>query len=805
MKLPLRWLAEYVDLPGSVDELAERLTLAGLEIEGIERTGPDLSQVTVGHVLERAPHPDADRLSVCRVDLGEGEPLAIVCGAPNVRAGLRVAVARPGTTLPDGTRLKKAKIRGVASEGMICSSRELGLGDEHGGILELPADARVGARLPEVIASGDSVLDLEITPNRGDWASILGMAREVRAHFGGPLRLPPCQPDEAGRGAAEDLRVAIDDPEGCHLYCARVVRGVRIGPSPPWLVERLGSAGLRSINNAVDATNLVMLEFGQPLHAFDLAGLRGAEIRVRRARAGEKLALLDGQMRELVPEDLVIADAERAIALAGVMGGTETEVRAETRDIALESAHFDARRVRRSARRLGLRTDASYRFERGIDHAGIARAADRCARLLAELCGGSVSRGRVEQRGSRFPHCAEIRLDPAHPARLLGVPLERDVIQDCLARLEIASAREADGRLRCAVPTWRNDLSIPQDLVEEVARVYGYDRIPARLPQGALAPVALPRARELAERARDSLRALGLLEARSLPMLAPADLDALRLGPDDPRRRSVRVLNPIIEADPELRTALLPGLLRAARRNRAHQVERVRLFELGRSFQRAGGAGDAPLEPEGLAAVFVGAERAGIWEARGVPIFFEAKGAAERLLQDLGVSARFHAGAEVPYLHPSACGELRCGKRVVARLGELHPGVAAHYELGPECAALEVDMEALAGLDPALPRYAEVSPYPAARRDLAVLVAREQPAGEVLEAIRGAAGPLLTGVVLFDRYEGRGVPDGKLSLAFRLEFQRSDRTLTEAELAGAIERVVRMLGERFGGELRQGA
>jgi phenylalanyl-tRNA synthetase beta chain len=805
VKLPLKWLAEYVDLPASVDVLAERLTLAGLEIEGVATTGPELSQIRVGRVLECARHPDADRLSVCRVDLGEGEPLVIVCGAPNVRAGLHVAVARPGTTLPDGTKLKKAKIRGVASEGMICSSRELGLGDDHAGILELGEGARPGAPLSEVLAAGDTVLDLEITPNRGDWASVLGMAREVRALFGGPLRLPACEPQESDRPAGQDVRVAIEATERCHAYTARVVRGVRIGPSPQWLVERLESAGLRSINNAVDATNLVMLELGQPLHAFDLASLRGAEIRVRSARSGERLAMLDGEVRALDPDDLVIADAERAIALAGVMGGSETEVRAQTRDLVIESAHFDAAGVRRSARRLALRTEASYRFERGIDAQGVGRAADRCARLIAELAGGEVSRGRVEARGGAFAHCGEIPLDADHPQRLLGVPLDRDAVITQLARLEIRATPQPDGRLRCAIPSWRNDLSIPQDLVEEVARVYGYDRIPVSMPQGTLQPVALPRPRALAERARDALCALGLFEARSIPLISPADLDGLRLPAGDPRRASVRVRNPIVEADSELRTSLLPGLLRAAQRNLAHQVESVRLFELGRCFL-AKGAGELPLEPEGLAAVLVGPPRASLWAGPAVPPFFEAKGIAERLVRELGQSPRFRAGSEAPYLHPAISGELRAGKRVLARLGELHPETAAHWGLaGVACAVVEVDLEALAALEPVRPRHAAVSAYPAARRDLAVLVAGDQAAGEILEAIRSSAGPLLTGVALFDRYEGRGVPAGKLSLAFRLEFQRSDRTLTDAEVAGAVERVVRMLAERFAGELRQGA
>ena len=801
MKVPLGWLATFVDLPAEA-ELEERLTLAGLEIEEVLRTGPDLSAIRVGYVVERRQHPNADRLSVCTVDLGEASPATIVCGAPNVASGQKVAVAVPGITLPDGTKLKKSKIRGEVSEGMICSSRELGLGDDHAGILVLDANARVGAPLPTVLKAGETILDVEITPNRGDWVSMLGMAREVRALFGGPLRLPPCEPPEGSRAAVDDVRIAIDDAAGCHRYVGRVVRGVRVGPSPAWLAARLEAAGMRSINVVVDVTNLVLLEYGQPLHAFDLATLRGGEVRVRRASEGEKIATLDGETRVLAPDDLVIADAERAIAIAGVMGGAETEVRASTRDVLIESAHFSPVRVRRTARRLGLRTEASYRFERGVDSEGIARAADRCARLLAELAEGTVSRGRVDARGSDAPRVAEITLDPAHPDRLLGTRLSCEEIVALLSRVGVQARLDAAGNLRCAVPSWRNDLAIAQDLIEEIARIHGYDAIEPTLPVAPLAPVVRPPALVLAERARDQLKAAGLVEIRHFPGIFPAELDALRLPVNDDLRRSLRLANPIQGEGPLLCTTLLPGLLRLARHNLARQVDAVRVFEVGRVFL-ARGPGELPDEPLRAAALVTRGERASLWEAASQSsVFFEAKGIAETLLDALGRPAAFHAGSNAPWLHPGASGELRRGDAVLGRLGELHPEVAAAFEIAVPCALLELDLAAVIATPEETPRYREVSAYPAVRRDLAVLLDARQSAGEVLEAIRKTAGNVLVFAAIFDRYDGKGIPAGKVSVAFRLVYQRPDRTLLDTEVAKTTERVIEMLGKRFGGELR---
>ncbi len=802
MRVPLGWLREFVPLPAS-ETLVERLTAGGLEVDAVERTGPDLAGLRVGHVLERAPHPNADRLSLCRVDLGEGEPLEVVCGAPNVAAGQKVALAPPGSRLPDGTKLKRAKIRGVVSNGMICSARELGLGDDAGGILVLDADAPVGAPLGDVVTTGDTVLEIALTPNRGDCASLLGVAREVRAHFGGDVTPPPSEPPEQGAPAAREVSVSIEDPDGCHHYVARVVRGVRVGESPDWLRTRLESMGLRPVNNVVDVTNLVLFELGQPLHAFDLAALRGPKLAVRRARRGEPLATLDGAHRVLEPEDLVIADAERAVAVAGVMGGAETEVGAQTHDVLIESAHFDPMRVRRTARRLGLTTEASYRFERGVDREGVRRAADRCARLLAELAQGSVAPGAVEVRGGAPAVTTQVELDPERVNRLLGTALEPGEADALLARVGVTSAAVAGNVRRCGIPSWRNDLQRAEDLIEEVARIHGYHRIPTTMPWGRLEPVAASAEHRLGEQARDALRALGLVECMTFPFAAEADLDRLGLAADDARRHTVAVRNPLVEEEGRLRPTLVAALLHLVRRNRSRQVDRVRIFELAHVF-RARPEGGLPDEPLHVAAAITSGAEARLWEARqAVPLLFQAKGVAERLLQDLGYEAELVPASPEPFLHPHAALEARVAGRAVGIAGELHPETADRFEIDVPTALVVVDLTALARRPRREPRYAEVSRQPRTHRDLAVLLPRAQAAGEVLAAVRQAAGPQCVSAEIFDRYEGQGVPEGRVSLAFRLVFERPDRALTDAEVTRFTDRVVHLLAERFDGELRE--
>lgn len=802
MRVPFGWLSEWIPLEMSPEVLAEQLTMRGLEVDAIERRGPDLAELRVGRVLERAPHPDADRLTVCLVDVGDATPARVVCGAPNVAAGQKIAFAAPGARLPDGTRIRRSKIRGVASQGMICSEAELGIGADASGILVLPQGARVGAPLSEEIAPGEVVLEVALTPNRGDCASLLGIAREVRAHFGGELRLPETAPVEGSRPAADFVRVAIDDPAGCHRYVARVVHSVRVGPSPEWLVHRLDALGLRPINNVVDVTNLVLFEFGHPIHAFDLATLRGAGIRVRCAREGEKLVTLDGDDRELDPADLVIADEERAVAVAGVIGGAETEVRAGTTSVLIESAHFLPMRVRRSARRHGLATEASYRFERGVDRRGPRRAADRAARLIRELAGGEVCAGVVEALGSPPEMTEEIRLEPQRANRLLGTRIGADEIRALLGRLDIECRPGEDGADLCRIPSYRNDLHQPEDLVEEVGRSYGYERIDTTLPRAPVEPVTAPPHRTMTERARDALRAAGLIECMILPFLRSDDLDRLGLGGEDPRQRLVEIANPVLEDEARMESTLVPGLLRAAQRNLSRQTGEVRLFNLSRLFF-ARPEGELPEERLAIAAVLTRGQRARWWAGEeNVPLFFEAKGVAERVLHELGRVADAATGCAEPYHHPGASSPLRVAGRTVGSVGELHPDVAARFEIDAPCAVLELDLSTLSELEPPARRYAAVSRQPQVTRDIAVLLDEETPAGEVLAAIRATAGADLVAVDIFDLYAGRGVPAGRKSLAFRLVFRRHDRTLVDAEVTRLVDRVVNMLTRRFGGELR---
>ncbi len=801
MRLALDWLSEWIDLPEE-SRLTERLEMGGFEDVLVERSGPDLSAIRVGHVLERRAHPGADRLSLCRVDVGEGEPVEVVCGAPNVAGGQKIAIALPGTRLPDGTKLSRAKIRGVVSNGMICSSRELGLGDEHAGILVLPPDAPVGAPLPAVLGAAGGVLELGITPNRGDAASLLGVAREVHALFGGEIRLPATEVRERGERADASVRIRIEAPDACHRYVGRVVRGVRVGESPEWVRRRLEASGLRAINNVVDVTNLVLLEFGQPLHAFDLARIGGGEIRVRLAASGEKLEMLDGAVRELDPRDLVIADARAPVALAGVMGGAGSEVGPTTRDVLLESALFDPTCVRLAARRHGLRTEASYRFERGVDREGVRRAADRAARLLAELAGGEVAPGAIEVEGRPPRATAEVRLEVARANRLLGTGLSMDEVRQCLERAGIRCREEAAGVLVGGIPSHRNDLHLGEDLIEEVARLHGYDRIPATDPVAELVPARVPPAWELGERVRDALAAAGLCEAVSFPFLAPGDLAKLNLAPGDPRSQPLRLQNPIREEEPCLRPTLVPSLLQLVRQNLARQADRVRLFEVSRVFL-PGPPGELPAEPLHVAGVLSLPTAPRLWEGgERAPLFFELKGVAESLFRALAYDVETTPGEPPPYLHPGAAAQLRAGGRVIGAVGELHPDVAAAFEIEVGCGLFEVDLGALLEAPRQRPQFREISRFPLVRRDLAVIVAREQSAAALLAAIRESGGASLVSAEIFDRYEGRGVPEGRTSLAFRLVFQRSDRTLTDEEVSAATDRVVRVIEKRFDGKLR---
>ncbi|MDP8958100.1 MAG: phenylalanine--tRNA ligase subunit beta [Actinomycetota bacterium] len=789
MRVSLRWLGEYVDLPEDVivkpDAVAQVLNGLGHEVEAVEYLEAPFRGVVVARVVGRRPHPAADRLQLVEVDAGDRQ-VEVVCGAWNFDTGALVPLALPGATLAGALEVGERRIRGVQSVGMICSEAELGLGEDEGGIMVLPPGPSIGADMTAMLPYPDVVLDVSITSNRPDCMSMVGLARELAAYYRTGLRRPEVQVKEAPPPL--EVEVGIDDLEACPRYVARPIRGVRVGPSPAWLRLRLQAAGLRSINNVVDATNYVLLELGQPLHAFDLDRLAGHTIVVRRARAGETLRTLDGLERRLDPADLVIADAERPVGLAGVMGGEDAEVGGETSDVLIESAYFDPPTVLGTAKRHGLRTEASSRFERGVDPNNALLAADRVAGLLAQVSGGRPAEG-VRDVYPRPVRAHRVAFPLGEVPRLLGIEVPPAVVMELLERLEM----KVTGRhpLTVIVPTFRPDLSRPADLVEEVARLYGYDQIPETLPKGTGG--GLPDRQQRLRLLRQVLVGAGYYEAQTLSFLSPADLDGLGLEEGDPRRSAIEVTNPLREEEGVLRTTLLPGLLQAAAYNQARRVGQVSLFEIGKVFLRDPlNEGNLPEQPDLLA--FVSNRGADVHDATGLwELVARSLGAATTGLQP-------QAGA--PF-HPGRSAQVLVDGRPTGRVGELHPSVVRAFGLAGRVVAGEIELDPLLE-EPGWWQLAEPSPFPPVVFDLAFELPEGAPAGELLQAVREAAGQLLEEASIFDVFRGSPLPPDAKSLALRLRLRAPDHTLTDDEVAVVRQTIATRVAERLGGRLRGG-
>lgn len=797
MLISLNWLRDYVDIPVGPEQLAEDLTMLGLNVEGVEHRPNPFAALRIGRVLSADKHPNADKLSVCKVDIGEVVPRDIVCGAPNVRSGLEVVVIPAGSSLPDGTPIKKGKIRGAVSEGMICSAVEIGLGQDAAGIIELDLAAKPGTPLSEHHGEEDWVLDIEVTPNRPDQLGILGIAREVAARYDLPLRLPDVELAPGQTADQPPVPLAIEDPAGCPRYIARRLRGVTVQASPDWLCRRLEAVGLRPINNVVDVTNYVLFETGHPLHAFDASKLAGGAVRVRRARRGERLLTLDESELELDPSDLLIADAEAGIALAGVMGGEGSKVEDTSDELILESAVFDPRSIRATRRRHDLSTDSSYRFERGASFEMAAFASARATRLLVEL-GGAVAAQEPTEANAGAPAPIHIDLRLAKVNGLMGTALQRDRVAALLERFElVCEARGEDLRVR--VPEFRQDLRLEVDLIEEIARLYGYDELPSENRVRNTLHARLGDDERAADRVHGALTGAGCQEVLTSSFMDERHLDDMGLDASDARRRLVTVLNPLVSFNSQLRSSLLPGMLDVLKTNFHRGQEELRLYQLGRVYLEHE---DEPLpaEPTQLAVLLTGHMLPPHWSQPSEPLqLADLKGVAARLGAVIAADPRFDYEAADPYLVPGMSFRLLDGERVIGQGGLLRPQLLRELKQKREVYLLEL-FHPLG--QAAQAHYAPLPAYPPTRRDLALLVPDAVPWAEVEACIRGAKTKWLESCELFDVYRGKGVPPGNASCAVRLSFRSREGTLTDKQVDRQLRRVLDQLNKSLRVELR---
>ncbi len=792
MKVSLNWLREYVDFSGDAQALAELLTLAGVEVEGIETRGVAIDKVVVAQILSSEQHPNADRLSVCQVDEGSGTPRQIVCGAKNYKVGDKVPLAQPGAVLPGDFKIKVGKLRGVESQGMLCSAKELSLAEDADGLLILPAESRVGAPLSELYPS-ETVLDLEITPNRPDLLSHLGIAREVAALTGSSLK--PRQESTSGSTFSGTIEVQADE---CPFYTARRLHHVKVGPSPAWLREKLEAVGVRSINNIVDITNFVMLELGQPLHAFDMHKLQGA-LSVRMAEPGEKLIALDGRTYVLTPQNLVIADASGPVALAGVMGGEATGVSAETTEIVLESAYFLGTNIRRTSRTLGLMSDSSYRFERDVDPAGILVASQRAAELITEIAGGEAGELRAgfaanaqfgfdpQAAGEGHAYSSPVPLRPERCSALLGVEVEEEAIAVILTRFGL---RKVGGGWE--VPSYRPDLTREVDLIEEVARVIGIDAIPSLNIGAFIESSASDLAHDRLTELRQRLAGQGLHEARSLTLVSERALAHSFAGPE-----VLRVRNPLNEDQVVLRPSLVPGLLDALARNARAGERSIRLFECGRVFAKS-----QPEERTHLAILLSGTLTNPTWRGgtAGAADLLDLKGVLARVL---GTEPEFQR-TDDPRFGVSA--SILLDGKLVGNAAQLWPAEARGLDAHAPVVFAEIDLSEILAAAAASKCYQEVPRFPAITRDIALLAPAELPHGTIVSTLLSANEPLLARVELFDVFtdpSGEKVPVDKKSLAYSLTYRASDRTLVADEVNAAHARLKERLQTKAGVQLRE--
>ena len=812
MKVSYDWLKSMVELPEDPSELSREFIRTGTEVESIETVGEAFDHVVTAQVVSKEPHPDSDHMWVCKVNVGEPEPLQIVCGAQNFNEGDHIVTALIGAELPGDVKIKKSKLRGVVSMGMNCSARELGLSADHEGIMILPEDAPVGMPLAQYLGTADTVLDCEITPNRPDCLSMIGIAREVGAIYDRDytVELPEIA-QESGAPVADVLSVTIADADLCDRYVARIVRGVHVGASPDWLVQRLNACGIRPHNNIVDITNYVMMLTGQPLHAFDLSAFAEHDGRrsvvVRAAAEGEQFRTLDDVERTLAAGMALITDGERPVALAGVMGGMDSEVTDDTVDVLIESACFNAGRTSHTSRDLSLISDASIRFERQVDEAGCGRVADVACALIEQLAGGQVAPGCVDVcPAPKTVEPVELRL--ARVRALTGAPIEADFIQTALTRLgcSVEAADEGEDTVFTVVPPmFRPDLPREIDLIEEVLRLWGMGRVEATIPAAKNHIGGLTREQRLTRKVGQILRSCGLNETMNFSFAAPGDLEKINMSAEG-RGCPVVLMNPLVAEQTEMRRSLIPGLLQSVAYNDAHDTANVQLYEIGTLFFGRENA-STPKERESVAGVMTGAMHDDTWNQKGHELrFFDGKGVVEELLDQMRVpKVRFRVaeGEGYAFLQPGRAAEVLSGGTVLGWVGEIHPDAREAYDIDAPVVAFELDLDKLLKASGSQQAYQEFSQFPAVEHDLAIVVDEAVTCEDLVRRITSAGGKLLAGVRLFDVYrDAERVGEGKKSMAFALTYRAADHTLTSEEVERAHEKVVTKVCKAVNGEVR---
>ncbi len=795
MKLPMSWLSDYTDIEGiSPKEYADKLTMTGSKVEGVEYLGAELDKVVAGKVLSCEMHPDSDHLHVCMVDVGEEEPLQIVCGAPNVAEGQMVPVALNGAVLPGGVKIKKGKLRGVVSNGMICSHEEMGISESllgyepEYGILVLPDDVKPGTDVKDLYGLNENVVEFEITSNRPDCFSIIGLARETAVSFKKSFKIPEVTFHETLDKITDKLSIDVQDKDKCLRYTSRMIKNVKIGPSPKWMRERLEACGIRSINNMVDITNYVLLEYGQPMHAFDLRHLEGGKIIVRRANDGEIIKTLDEQDRKLTSDDLVICDAVKPVAIAGVMGGFNSEIKPDTTEVAFESATFDAASVRLTAQRVGLRTEASSRYEKGLDYNNTIPAIERACQLVEELGCGEVVGGAIDVIGN-VKDAQPIMFRPEKINAFLGTDISTDEMVEILTSLEVKIDME---NMMLTPPSFRPDLVAEADIAEEIARFHGYDIIPTTLLSGESVIGMKNKEQNVEDKINEVLTAQGMSEIYTYTFVSPSIFDKLNIPAESPLRNTVKITNPLGEDTSVMRTTTIASMMEVLARNYNYRTTSAKMFETAKIFIPTE-AGKLPEEPVIITLGMYG-ENAD---------FFTIKGVCEVLFEQLHIDGvSYIAVTDNPTYHPGRCAEIKVGNKILGTIGEIHPSVSRKFGIDTECYVGELNLENILATMNDDVKYHHLPKYPAVTRDFSILLDKITPVAEIEAVIRKAAGKLLDKLELSDVYEGHQIPEGKKSVMYKAAFRADDRSLTGEEADNLHDKIVKKLENALGAQLR---